>query len=150
MANINRVVLEGNLTRDPEIRSTASGTSLCKLRMAVNERSKESGDWADRANFFDVTCWGKLAETVADYLAKGSGLIVDGRLRWREWEAEGGGKRQAVEVVAENVRFTGGKKEKVGGGEPTSDVPADTEDLPEAEPAEPVKAASESDREIPF
>ncbi|MFL5983076.1 MAG: single-stranded DNA-binding protein, partial [Gaiellaceae bacterium] len=98
MANINRVVLVGNLTKDPELRHTPSGTAVCKLRLAVNTRQKDaSGNWGDKPNYFDVTVWGNQGESCAQYLSKGRPVGVDGRLDWREWEAQDGTKRQAVE-----------------------------------------------------
>ena len=118
MANINRVVLVGNLTRDPELRQTPSGTSVCKLRVAVNTRQKDSatGQWGDKPNYFDVTVWGSQGENCAQYLAKGRPVAIDGRLEWREWDAQDGTKRQAVEVIADTVQFLGGRGES-GGGE---------------------------------
>src|SRR2546426_3265521 len=119
MANINRVVLVGNLTRDPELRHTPSGTAVCKLRIAVNTRQKDgaTGQWVDKPNYFDVTVWGNQAESCAQYLSKGRPVGIDGRLEWREWEAtDGSGKRQAVEVVAESVQFLGSRGD--GGSEP--------------------------------
>ena len=100
-ANINRVVLVGNLTRDPEMKHLPSGTALCSLRIAVNTRRKdESGQWTDKPNYFDVSVWGAQGESCAQYLAKGRPVAIDGRLEWREWEAsDGSGKRQAVEIV---------------------------------------------------
>ena len=110
MANINRVVLVGNLTRDPELRSLPSGTSVCKLRIAVNTRQKDAqGNWGDKPNYFDVTVWGNQGESCAQYLSKGRPIGVDGRLDWREWEAQDGTKRQAVEIIAESVQFLGGR-----------------------------------------
>jgi single-strand DNA-binding protein len=130
--NINRVILTGNLTKDPELRSTSGGTSVCKLRIACNTRRRDaSGEWVDKPNYFDVTVWGAQGENCATYLQKGRPVAVDGRLEWREWEAEGGGKRQAVEIIADSVQFLGGRE----GGEngqrftPESDVPADTSDF---------------------
>jgi single-strand DNA-binding protein len=119
-SNINRVVLVGNLTRDPELRTTPSGTSVCKLRLAVNERTKDpsTGQWGDRANYFDVTVWGNQGESCAQYLAKGRPVAVDGRLQWREWDAQDGTKRQAVEIVADSVQFLGGRQEGELGGAP--------------------------------
>src|SRR5947209_6049716 len=116
-ANINRVVLVGNLTRDPELRHTPSGTPVCSLRVAVNTRRKdESGEWVDKPNYFDVTVWGKQGENCAQYLSKGRPVAVDGRLEWREWEAQdGSGKRQAVEIVADSVQFLGGRDDAGGG-----------------------------------
>ena len=109
MANINRVVISGNLTKDPELRQLPSGNSVCKLRMAVNTRIKDrdSGQWTDKPNYFDVTVWGGQGESVARYLQRGCGLLVDGRLEWREWDAQDGTKRQAVEIIAENTQFMG-------------------------------------------
>src|SRR5947208_6163403 len=109
--SINRVVLTGNLTRDPELRSTPSGTSVCSLRIACNTRRKDSsGEWIDKPNYFDVTVWGAQGENCATYLSKGRPVAVDGRLEWREWEAsDGGGKRQAVEIIADSVQFLGSR-----------------------------------------
>ncbi len=110
--NINRVVLVGNLTRDPELRHTPSGTPVCSLRLAVNTRRKdESGQWTDKPNYFDITVWGQQGENCAQYLSKGRPVAIDGRLEWREWEAQDGAKRQAVEVVAESVQFLGGRQD---------------------------------------
>ena len=117
MANINRVVLVGNLTRDPELRHTPSGTAVCSLRLAVNTRRKdESGQWTDKPNYFDVTVWGGQAESCSQFLSKGRPIGIDGRLEWREWEAQDGSKRQAVEVIAENVQFLGGRDSGESGG----------------------------------
>jgi single-strand DNA-binding protein len=112
--NINRVVITGNLTRDPELRSTPGGTAVCKLRVAVNSRRKDgqSGEWVDKPNYFDVTVWGAQGENCSTYLSKGRPVAVDGRLDWREWEAQdGSGKRQAVEIIADSVQFLGGRPE---------------------------------------
>jgi single-strand DNA-binding protein len=108
MSSINRVVLVGNLTKDPELRHTPAGTSVCKLRLAVNSRVKRNGEWTDKPNFFDITVWGQAGENAAKYLAKGRQVAIDGRLDWREWEAQDGSKRQAVEIVADSVQFLGG------------------------------------------
>jgi single-strand DNA-binding protein len=107
--NINRVVITGNLTADPELRTVPTGTSVCKLRIACNTRRKDSasGEWVDKPNYFDVTVWGGLGETVAKHTAKGRGVAIDGRLEWRAWETDNGAKRQAVEIVADTVQFLG-------------------------------------------
>jgi single-strand DNA-binding protein len=117
MANINRVVLVGNLTRDPELRHTPSGMAVCSLRLAVNTRRKDAatGEWTEKPNYFDITVWGNQGENCAQYLSKGRPVGVDGRLEWREWEAQDGSKRQAVEVIADTVQFLGSRGE--GGGE---------------------------------
>jgi single-strand DNA-binding protein len=116
-ANINRVVLVGNLTRDPELRHTPSGTAVCSLRLAVNTRRKDqTGQWVEKPNYFDVTVWGQQGENCAQYLAKGRPVGVDGRLEWREWDGPDGQKRQAVEIIADSVQFLGGRGEGEGGG----------------------------------
>ncbi len=116
-SNINRVVLVGNLTRDPELRQTPSGTAVCKLRIAVNTRQKnnETGEWGDKPNYFDVTVWGNQGESCAQFLSKGRPVAVDGRLDWREWEAQDGQKRQAVEIIADTVQFLGSRGDSPGG-----------------------------------
>ena len=118
MANINRVILTGNLTSDPELSSLPSGTQVCKLRLAVNRRYKDqaSGEWIEKPNFFDIKVWGAQGENCATYLAKGRAIAVDGRLEWREWDAQDGTKRQAVEIIADSVQFLGGRGENDGGG----------------------------------
>jgi single-strand DNA-binding protein len=146
--NINRVILTGNLTRDPELRNTPSGTSVCSLRVAVNTRRKDaSGNWTDKPNYFDVTVWGAQGENCAQYLSKGRPVAVDGRLEWREWQDQQGNKRQSVDIIADSVQFLGSREGGENGGRftPQSDVPADTGDF-EAAPA----AAGASDDDIPF
>src|SRR2546421_11817056 len=141
MANINRVVLVGNLTRDPELRHTPSGTAVCKLRIAVNTRQKnnETGEWGDKPNYFDVTVWGNQGESCSQFLSKGRPVAIDGRLDWREWEAQdGGGKRESVEIVADSVQFLGSRGDGDGGAnqfvpagassEASTDFPASTDD----------------------
>ena len=150
--NVNVVVVTGNLTRDPELRSTPSGTSVCKLRVAVNSRRKDqSGNWVDKPNYFDVTVWGAQGENCANYLSKGRPVAVEGRLDWREWEAQDGSKRQAVEIIANSVQFLGSRSDNQGGGggngfQPSSDVPADTSDFEGAS----VSSGGGSDDDIPF
>ncbi len=111
--NINRVVLTGNLTRDPELRATEGGTSVCSLRLACNTRRKNSatGEWDDKPNYFDVTVWGAQGENCARFLAKGRPVAVDGRLEWREWEQDDA-RRQAIEIIADSVQFLGGRDEQ--------------------------------------
>ncbi len=133
--NINRVVLTGNLTRDPELRSTPStGTPVCSLRVACNTRRKDaSGEWVDKPNYFDVTVWGAQGENCSQYLSKGRPVAVDGRLEWREWQDKEGNKRQSVDIIADSVQFLGSRDSEGGGNgsrfTPQSDVPADTADF---------------------
>src|ERR1044072_3741645 len=115
-SNINRVVLTGNLTRDPELRSLQSGTSRCSLRLASNPRRKETGEWVDKPNYFSVTVWGAQAENCPRFLSKGRPVCIDGRLDWREWQAQDGSKRESVEIVAESVQFLGSRDPDGQGG----------------------------------
>src|SRR5215207_889583 len=126
MANINRVILVGNLTRDPELRHTPSGTSVCKLRLAVNSRQKDAatGEWGEKPNYFDVTVWGNQGENCARFLSKGRPVAVDGRLDWREWEAQDGTKRQAVEFIGSREAGGGeGERQFVPAGAAADDFP---------------------------
>ena len=149
--NINRVIVTGNLTRDPELRSLPSGNSVCKLRIAVNSRRKDqSGEWVDKPNYFDVTVWGAQGENCATYLSKGRPVAIDGRLEWREWETQDGNKRQATEIIADSVQFLGSRDGSGGGGNGNataqSDIPADTSDFTSSEPA----GVGAADDDIPF
>src|SRR6266511_2839131 len=144
MASINRVVVVGNLTRDPELRHTQSGMAVCSLRIAVNTRRKDpgTGEWGEKPNYFDVTVWGNQGENCAQYLAKGRQVAIDGRLEWREWEAQDGSKRQAVEVVADSVQFLGGRME---GETAAAYVPAGATSQADAD-----FGSSATDDDIPF
>ena len=146
-SNINRAIIVGNLTRDPELRTTPGGTSVCKLRVAVNERTKDpaTGQWGDRTNYFDVTVWGNQGESCAQYLSKGRPIGVDGRLDWREWEAQDGTKRQAVEIIADTVQFLGSRGE--GGGDGGG---GERQFVPAAAPAGNEDFSSSADDDIPF
>ena len=155
--NINIVALVGNLTRDPELRHTPSGTAVTTLRIAVNDRVKRGEEWTDAAYYFDVTVWGRTAENCAQYLAKGRPVGVQGKLTWREWDAQDGSKRQSVEIVADNIQFLGGREEGgMGGGgggfTPRSDVPVDTNDFAAAPvgASAPNGSSAPADDDIPF
>jgi single-strand DNA-binding protein len=152
-SNINVVVITGNLTKDPELRSTGGGTPVCDLRVAVNSRRKngQTGEWEDKPNYFDVTVWGAQGENCANYLSKGRPVAVEGRLDWSEWEAkDGSGRRQAVRIVANSVQFLGSRDGSGGNGNgggdftPSSDVPADSSDFATT------AAGGGSDDDIPF
>ncbi len=152
--NVNVVVITGNLTRDPELRSTNSGMAVCELGVAVNGRRKdESGNWVEKPNFFDVTVFGAQGENCATYLSKGRPVAIEGRLDWRQWDAkDGSGKRSKVGIIANSVQFLGSRD---GGGDQgesgrfqasKSDTPADTSDFDSPQPA----AVGASDDDIPF
>ncbi len=151
--NINRVVMTGNLTRDPELRSTGNGLSVCKLGVACNTRRKNgaTGQWEEKPNFFRVTVFGAQGENCAQYLKKGRPIALDGRLEWSEYEVEGQ-KRQSVDIIADNVQFLGGREDAGNGNGFSSsvraaegDVPIDTGDFERA----PVAAGAAED-DIPF
>ncbi len=165
-SNMNVVVVTGNLTRDPELRSTSGGTSICKLRVAVNSRRKDgqTGEWVDKPNYFDVTVWGAQGENCANYLSKGRPVAIEGRLDWREWDDKEGNKRQTVEIIANSVQFLGSRDGSGGGGgagggaggvtndgfTPSSDVPADTSDFEGAAAGAGGGGRSGGEDDIPF
>ena len=126
-ADLNRVTLVGRLTRPPELRQTAGGTSVCSMRLAVTTRTNRGGEWEDQSNYFDVTVFGRQAETAEQYLGKGRRIGVDGRLSWREWEAKDGAKRQSVEVVANDIFFLDSRQDDGDAqpARPTNDLPTD-------------------------
>jgi len=117
-SNINRVIITGNLTRDPELRSLASGNSVCSLRVACNgrRRNPSTQEWEDQPNYFDVTVWGAQGENCSRYLSKGRPIAVDGRLQWREWTDKEGQKRTSFEIVATNFRMLGGRSDGMAAG----------------------------------
>lgn len=131
--NINRVIITGNLTADPQLNTLPSGTSVCELRVAVNGRRKEGDQWVDKPNYFTVKVWGNQGENAARYLAKGRPVAIDGRLDWRQWEDQQGNKRQAVDIIADTVQFLGGREggDQGGGGgfTPSAGVPVDQSDF---------------------
>ena len=103
--SINRVAISGNLTREPELRSTSSGMQVLSFGMAVNDRAKDAnGEWVDRPNFIDCTMFGARAEAVSRYISKGSKVAVEGKLRWSQWEKDGQ-KRSKIEVIVDEIEF---------------------------------------------
>ncbi|MDQ3093614.1 MAG: single-stranded DNA-binding protein [bacterium] len=114
--SFNQVILMGNLTRDPELRSTPNGQSVCSFSLALNRSYKGSdGEWQEATDFIDIVAWGPLGERVSQYLSKGRPCLVNGRLQSRSWEQEGQ-KRSKVEVVAQDVTFLGGPQGSSGDG----------------------------------
>ncbi len=112
MVSYNRVILAGNLTRDPELRFTQEGVPVCNFGIAQNNVRGNK----EHVNFFDVSAWRELGETVANYKKKGDPILLEGRLQYRTWEAQDGSKRSKVDVVADNIQFLGGGKNGSGGG----------------------------------
>ncbi len=112
-ADINKVILVGRLTKDPELRALPSGVAVCKLRLACDgTRKADDGAYEQKPNFFSVSVFGNQGETVGRYMGKGRRLAIDGRLDWHEWDTPEGEHREAVEVVADRVQFLDGP----GGG----------------------------------
>lgn len=164
--DMNSVSIIGNLTRDPELRHTPSGTAVCNLGVAVNDRVKRGGEWQDTAYFFDVTVWAGQGESCAQYLSKGKKVGITGKLTWRSWEdKETGAKRSKVEIVANSVQFLtprsddgdyGGSSSDYsppegaveGGGEGYG-LPGGDQQQEQTEPAAST-AASTADDDIPF
>lgn len=111
--SINHAAISGNLTRDPELRTTATGFNILNFSVAVNERRKNSqtGEWEDYANFIDCTMFGTRAESVSNYIQKGSHVCVEGKLHWSSWEKDGQ-KRSKIEIIVDEIDFTGSGKGK--------------------------------------
>lgn len=111
--SINRVIISGNLTRDPQIRRTQGGTSIMDFGVAVNDRRKnnQTGEWEDVPNFVDVVMFGKRAESLSNYLAKGAKVCIEGKLRYSSWEKDGN-RRSKLEVIADEVEFMNQRKQQ--------------------------------------
>ena len=146
MASFNRVILVGNLTRDPELRYIPSGTAVTEIGLGVNDRRKNaSGEWVDETTFVDITLWGRTAEVASEYLNKGSSVLIEGRLKLDTWEKDGK-KNSKLRVVGEKMQMLGGRAGGPGGsrgpaGGGREAAPASARDEFEAPPA---------DDDIPF
>ena len=135
MASVNKVILIGNLGRDPELRYTQSGQAVANFTLATSERfANKSGEQQERTEWHRIVAWGKTGELCAQYLSKGRSVYIEGRLQTREWEDKEGQKRSTTEIVAQNVTFLGGPRGQGGGGggepprgEPSSAPPASDE-----------------------
>ncbi len=111
MASFNRVILVGNLTRDVELRYTPQGTAVTEIGLAVNDRVKRNDEWVDETTFVDITLWGRTAEVASEYLAKGSPILIEGRLKLDSWDDKNDGKkRYKLRVVGEKMQMLGGRK----------------------------------------
>ena len=128
--DINRIILTGNLTADPELRSTPSGSSVCSLRIAFNTRRKSGDEWTEKANYVDVIVFGAQGDNCAQYLTKGRGVAVDGRLEWRDYTDKDGNKRQAHEIIADAVQFLGGNPNNEDAERTPAGVAAGSDNIP--------------------
>ena len=164
MASFNRVILMGNLTRDPELRYTPSGSAVCEFGLAMNRSYKtSSGEQRDETCFVDVTMWGRRGEVISEYFTKGRPILIEGRLKYDSWESAEG-RRSKLVVVAENFEFVGGRQDGGGGGrqgggsrrrddgarrdERRDEAPRQRKQPPREEPAD--EGFDVSDDEIPF
>ena len=148
MASFNKVILLGNLTRDPELRYTPKGAATARLGMAVNRTYKtESGESREEVTFVDIDAWGKQAELISQYLRKGNPLFVEGRLKLDQWDDKTSGqKRTVLRVVMENFQFVGGRAEGRPGGPGAPGSPGGPAGAPSASyaPSAPASAAGDS------
>ena len=120
MASFNRVILAGNLTRDIELRETPGGASVADAGLAVNDRRKQGDEWVDETSFIDLTLWGRTAENAAEYLSKGSPILVEGRLKQDSWQNEAGEKRTKLKVVVDRLQFLSSKNSESRKEEPVA------------------------------
>ncbi|NIO16749.1 MAG: single-stranded DNA-binding protein [Deltaproteobacteria bacterium] len=132
MVRFNKVIVGGNLVRDPEIRFLPSGLSVTNFTVAVNRSYRQENEQKEEVSYFDVVVFGKQGESCAEYLSKGRAVLVEGRLRQRRWESEEGQRRSKIEIVAQQVQFLGPAREgsKVGQKRPDTDIEAADEDIP--------------------
>ena len=147
--SINRVCVTGNLTRDPELRATQSGSQVLSFGIAVNDRRKnqQTGEWEDYPNFVDCTMFGTRAEKIANYLAKGSKVAIEGKLSYSSWERDGE-HRSKLEVIVDEIEFMS-RRDEQGGAVISTPVPAPVRPAAPRQ-AVPVAAAEVYDEDIPF
>jgi len=155
MASFNKVILVGNLTRDPETRVTANGLTICKLGLAVSRVfSTREGERKEETTFIDIDAFGKQAEVLTKYLRKGSPLMVEGRLKLDQWESNEGQKRSKLGVVLENFQFLGGGRDSDGGNSGSdggSSGSYENSSPPQrSSPSEPSSSDDSLDEDIPF
>jgi single-strand DNA-binding protein len=121
MASLNKVMLIGNLGKDPEVRFTASGQAVASFSLATSEKFKgKSGEWEERTEWHNITLWGKLAEIAGEYLSKGKTIYVEGRLQTRKWQDKSGNDRYTTEIVGDKMQMLSAKGERSGGGDAPS------------------------------
>jgi len=142
--SVNRIILVGNLGRDPELRYTPQGTPVCSFTLATNERRKDrAGENQDVTTWFRVTLWGRQAETASQYLSKGRPVYIEGRLRMEEWTDKDGKQRYTLEVNATDMQFIGGRGDEGAGSSARAESPASGR-------SEPAGGDDISDDDIPF
>ncbi|MFC4991778.1 single-stranded DNA-binding protein [Rubritalea tangerina] len=165
MSSFNKVMIMGNITRDIELRYTPKGTAVTDLGVACNRRVKQGEEWVDETTFVDVTLWGRQAELASQYLGKGRGVFIEGRLQMDSWvDQQSGQKRQRLKVVGENMQFVGGGGAGGGGGQrpPQQGAPQQANQAPAQQsyqappqqqggsPSNPMPQFEDEDDDIPF
>ena len=130
MVSFNKVIIMGNLTRDPELRYNPNGNAVANFSLALSRKYKQGEEWKEEVSYIDVVVWGKQAENCGQYLNKGSGVLVEGRLQQRRWETDDGQKRSKVEVVANSVQFMPKRQAGQAGAEPAAEEVIDEGDIP--------------------
>ena len=152
--SINRVVISGNLTRDPELRSTSSGMAVLTFGVAVNDRRRngQTGEWEDYANFIDCTVFGNRAQGLSNYLSKGQKVAIEGKLRYSSWETNEGQKRSKIEVIVDSLDFMSSRNSSDGGGRSFGGYGGNAGDFGSNAPAAPKidTSATIYDEDIPF
>lgn len=153
---INKAIISGNLTRDPELRATAAGTPVLQFGVAVNDRAKnqQTGQWEDRPSFLDCVMFGNRAQSLAPYLCKGAKAAIEGKLRWSQWQAQDGSKRSKVEIVVDEIEFIGSRDQSapvapVASAQAAPAQPVYAQQQMAGMPA-PVTVSSVYDEDIPF
>lgn len=159
MPSYNKVILMGNLTRDPELRVTPSGANICKISIATSRRYKtQSGEEREETTFIDVDCFGRQAEIISKYFTKGKPILVEGRLRYDQWESKNGEKRSKLTVTLENFQFVGSRQDNEfsdsGGYESHSPLPRTktpkSNEPPPPSPPESSSPRNDMEEDVPF
>ena len=154
MASLNKVLLIGNLTRDPELRYIPSGSAVASFTLAMNRVFKmQTGEKKEEVAFVRIVVWGRMAEICSEYLKKGRAVFVEGRLQSRSWDGADGQKRNTLEVIAMNVQFLGagqGGGTGAGKGREMADMPSGKEEIPDIQLEEAPDTGSKSEEEAPF
>ncbi|MDQ8186929.1 single-stranded DNA-binding protein [Pelagicoccus sp. SDUM812002] len=151
MANFNKVILLGNLTRDPELRVTPKGTSVCQFGMAVNRVYRSGDETQEETTFVDLEAWGKQAEIISKYVSKGNPLFVEGRLKFDSWESKEGEKRSKLKVIVENMQLMGSRGDNGGSGQSSSNYAPAQRDSGSSAPSSQAPASSgDIEEDVPF
>ena len=149
MASLNKVILMGNLTRDPELRTASNGLVICKFSIAMNRTYKaQDGSQKEEVTYVDVDAFARQAETIARYMTKGSMILIEGRLKLDQWESKEGEKRSRLGVVLENFQFVGSKQQRAG--EPAFEASAPASTTPARVPVAVPVGHEEIDEDVPF